>query len=90
MVTKATIQIDISCDVQQVDDTGFVWTFLDEAREQSLVRASAIVIADDEKSTLSSPASSISSQVVTGRLFASRSCPAITWSTPRRSLAPIS
>jgi len=34
-----TVQIDIPCDIQQVDDTGYVWTFLDEARDLALVIA---------------------------------------------------
>ena len=48
MTKRATVKIDIRCDVQQIDDTGFVWTFLDEAREPSLVRVGAILIAADE------------------------------------------
>lgn len=48
MAKKATVEIDIPCDVQRIDDTGFVWTFLDEAPKPSLVRVGAIVIVADE------------------------------------------
>lgn len=39
------VTIDIPCDVQQVDGTGFVWTFLDEARDPARI---AIVVTGDE------------------------------------------
>lgn len=42
------VEIDIPCDVQQVDGTGFVWVFLDEARDPSRLTADAIVISGDE------------------------------------------
>jgi len=48
MAKDAPVQIDIPCDIQQLDDTGYVWTFLDEARDPALVSAGAIVIAADE------------------------------------------
>ncbi len=48
MTKDAPVQIDIPCDIQQVDTTGYVWTFLDEARDPALVSAGAIVIAADE------------------------------------------
>lgn len=47
MAKHATVQIDIPCDIQQVDHTGYVWTFLDEARDPALVSAGSIVIAAD-------------------------------------------
>ncbi len=31
------VTIDIPCDVQQVDGTGFVWMFLDEARDPARI-----------------------------------------------------
>lgn len=40
--------VDIPCDVQQVDGTGLVWTFLDEARDASVISADAIVVTGDE------------------------------------------
>ncbi len=42
------VQVDIPCDVQQVDSTGFVWTFLDEARDPIHVIAGAIVVTGDD------------------------------------------
>ena len=42
------IDVDISCDVQQVDSTGFVWTFLDEARDPARVTVGAIVVSGDD------------------------------------------
>lgn len=48
MTTAAQVQIDIPCDIQQVDETGFLWTFLGEARDPSLITEGAIVIAADE------------------------------------------
>lgn len=40
--------LDITCDVQQIDETGYVWTFLDEAREPSVITPGAIVVAGDD------------------------------------------
>lgn len=48
MAKNAAIRIDIPCDVQQIDETGFVWTFLDEAHDPAVVTQGAIVIAADE------------------------------------------
>lgn len=39
--------VDIPCDVQQVDGTGFVWAFLDEARDPRCITAGAIVVTGD-------------------------------------------
>ena len=46
--TKQNIQIDIPCDVQQEDESGYVWAFLDEARDASLIVEGAIVVSGDE------------------------------------------
>jgi hypothetical protein len=43
------VQIDIPCDVQQVDETGLVWTFLHEARDPSRIAPGAIVVSADEE-----------------------------------------
>lgn len=43
------VAIDIPCDVQQVDDTGYVWTFLDEAHDPSSITENAIVVAGDNE-----------------------------------------
>jgi hypothetical protein len=42
------VEVDIPCDVQQVDGTGLVWTFLDEARDPSRITQGAIVVTGDE------------------------------------------
>lgn len=42
------VEVDIPCDVQQVDDTGFVWAFLDEARDPARIATGAIVVTGDE------------------------------------------
>lgn len=43
------VKVDIPCDVQQVDDTGYVWAFLHEARDPSRIVPGAIVVAADEE-----------------------------------------
>lgn len=42
------VTIDIPCDVQQVDGSGLVWTFLDEARDPARAVVGAIVVTGDE------------------------------------------
>ncbi len=41
------IAVDIACDLMDEDDTGFVWTFLSDARDPALITPGAIVIAGD-------------------------------------------
>jgi hypothetical protein len=41
-------RVDIAADLNDEDHTGYVWTFLDEAREPEQIRPGAIVIAGDE------------------------------------------
>jgi len=41
-------QVDIPCDVQQVDETGMPWALLFEARHPALIVPGAIVIAGDD------------------------------------------
>lgn len=48
MAEEVAIQIDIPCDVQQVDETDCPWAFLDEARDPSLITEGAIVVSGDE------------------------------------------
>lgn len=48
MTHHDNVLVDIPCDVQQVDETGFVWAFLEEARNPSLITEGAIVIVADE------------------------------------------
>jgi hypothetical protein len=41
--------VDITCDVQQIDETGYVWAFFDEAADPSVIRAGAIVMTGDDE-----------------------------------------
>lgn len=41
-------QVDIGADLNDEDDTGYVWTFLDEARDPGRIRPGALVVAGDE------------------------------------------
>ncbi len=45
------VTIDIPADLNDEDETGFVWTFLDEARAPELVTPGAIVVTGDALST---------------------------------------
>ena len=42
-------RVDITADLNDEDHTGYVWTFLDEARDPAQIRPGAIVIAGDEE-----------------------------------------
>src|SRR3954468_22194669 len=44
---SAVVTVDITADLNDEDETGFVWTFLDEARDPSLITPGAIVVAGD-------------------------------------------
>jgi hypothetical protein len=37
--------VDITADLNDEDETGFVWTFLDEARDPAVIAPGAIVVA---------------------------------------------
>ncbi|MBS9532532.1 hypothetical protein KIH27_02900 [Mycobacterium sp. M1] len=39
--------VDIAADLNAQDQTGYVWTFLDEAREPSIITPGALVVAGD-------------------------------------------
>jgi flavin reductase (DIM6/NTAB) family NADH-FMN oxidoreductase RutF len=39
--------VDITADLNDEDHTGYVWTFLDEARDPGQIRLGAIVVAGD-------------------------------------------
>ncbi|HEX5292376.1 MAG TPA: hypothetical protein VFX25_26195 [Streptosporangiaceae bacterium] len=41
--------VDISADLNDEDETGYVWTFLDEAREPARITPGALVVAGDEE-----------------------------------------
>jgi precorrin-3B methylase len=42
------ITVDIRADLNAEDQTGYVWAFLDEARDPSLITPGALVVAGDE------------------------------------------
>jgi hypothetical protein len=40
--------VDIVADLNTEDETGYVWTFLDEARDPTIIIPGALVVAGDE------------------------------------------
>jgi hypothetical protein len=40
--------VDITTDLNDEDDTGYVWTFLDEARDPGQIKPGMLVVAGDE------------------------------------------
>jgi hypothetical protein len=42
------IVVDIRADLNAEDQTGYVWAFLDEARDPSVIVPGALVVAGDE------------------------------------------
>lgn len=42
------MRIDITADLNTEDETGFVWTFLDEATDPSVIRPGEVVVAGSE------------------------------------------
>ena len=42
-----SVNVTIPADVQQIDQTGWVWTFLDEAAEPERVVVDAVIVAGD-------------------------------------------
>jgi hypothetical protein len=42
------VTVDITCDLMDEDESGYVWTFLREARDPTLIEPGAIVVAGDE------------------------------------------
>ena len=41
-------RVDITADLNDEDQSGYVWTFLDEARDPAQITAGALVVAGDE------------------------------------------
>jgi hypothetical protein len=41
-------RVDITADLNDEDETGYVWTFLDEARDPRRIKPGAIVVAGDQ------------------------------------------
>jgi hypothetical protein len=44
------ITVDIAADLNTEDETGYVWTFLDEAHDPTVIVPGALVVAGDEDS----------------------------------------
>jgi hypothetical protein len=42
-------RVDITADLNDEDETGYVWTFLDEARDPSQIKPGTLVVAGDEE-----------------------------------------
>lgn len=42
------IAVDIRADLNAEDQTGYVWAFLDESRDPSLITPGSLVVAGDE------------------------------------------
>jgi tetrahydrodipicolinate N-succinyltransferase len=42
------VRVDVGCDLMDEDETGHVWAFLRDARDQAVIQPGAIVVAGDE------------------------------------------
>lgn len=42
-----TVRVTLPADVHQIDQTGFVWTFLDEAEDPTRVVVDAVIVAGE-------------------------------------------
>jgi hypothetical protein len=42
------VTVDITCDLMDEDESGYVWAFLRGARDPNLIKPGAIVVAGDE------------------------------------------
>lgn len=47
MTKPDRVVVTLPADVQQIDDTGFVWSFLDAATESERVQPGALIVAGD-------------------------------------------
>jgi hypothetical protein len=54
------VRVDITCDLMDEDETGHVWAFLRDARDQALIQPGAIVVAGDEDAPPSPKSSTLS------------------------------
>lgn len=45
------VTVDITCDLMDEDESGYVWTFLHEARDPAMIEPGAIVVAGDDDAT---------------------------------------
>ncbi len=47
MTEQNSVAVTLPADVNQVDETGYVWAFLSEAAEPNRVRPGALIVAGD-------------------------------------------
>jgi hypothetical protein len=45
----SAVTVDLPADVQQYDETGYIWALREEARDPSLIVEGAIVVAGDDE-----------------------------------------
>ncbi len=48
MTDETSVRISLPADVNQVDDTGYVWAFADTAAERDRIHPDALIVAGDE------------------------------------------
>jgi len=48
MSDRSRVLVSLPADVNQVDETGYVWAFLDGANEPGRVRPGSVIVAGDE------------------------------------------
>jgi hypothetical protein len=48
MNDETSVRISLLADVNEIDDTGYVWAFADTAAEPDRVRPGALIVAGDE------------------------------------------
>ena len=47
MTDRSAVSVTLPADVQQIDETGYVWAFLDEATEPDRIRPGVLIVAGD-------------------------------------------
>jgi hypothetical protein len=48
LASPAAYRVDIAADLNDGDETGYIWTFLDEAHQPGQIKPGALVVAGDE------------------------------------------
>lgn len=48
-MSSMTYTVDIEAYLLDVDETGYVWTYLDDARDPSVIVPGAVVVAGDDE-----------------------------------------
>lgn len=46
------VAVDITCDLMDEDESGYVWAFLRDARDPHVIERGAIVVAGDEYASI--------------------------------------